>query len=129
MEETLALLRKDGGETTCAVDNTMARKMQLLWYTTEPEAYLAGMMRTTGQGGYLTVGEHSAEGYLPDNVIDSFYKLFPLVSFCVLHYTLFIIFYLYTIHYTLCMIALTRSSFLSCTFSICSSSDPRVMKR
>ena len=71
VEETLALLRKDGGETTCAVDNTMAWKMQLLWYTTEPEAYLAGMMRTTGQGGYLTVGEHAAGRYLSDNVVDS----------------------------------------------------------
>ena len=75
--------------------------MQLLRHTAEPKSYLRGMVRTARQGGYLTVGEHTTGGYLSDNVIDSFNKLFPLVCFCILHYTLFIIFYLYTIHYTL----------------------------
>lgn len=91
VEESLTLFWEDGGEAACAVDNTVAGKMQFLWYATEPKAYLAGMMRTTGQGGYLTVGEHAPGGYLSDNVVDSLHKLSSLVCFCVHH--------LYTIHY------------------------------
>lgn len=48
VEESLTLFWEDGGEAACAVDNTVAGKMQLLWYATEPKTYLAGMMRATG---------------------------------------------------------------------------------
>ena len=108
LDESLPLFRKDGREAPSTVDNTVAGKMHVLRYTTKPKAYLTGMMGTAGQGSYLTVSEHTPGGYLPDNIVDSLHKLPSLVCFCV---------------------ALTRSSFLSCTFCICSSSEPRVMKR